>query len=153
MNIRKEKGVTMVALVVTIIVLSILTGVSITASIGRHKDAEDTAKIVELEIIQHTILERYTKSQLTGETLPGTSFESQEALNQEIEQINTNTENQKIRLKGTNYEDYKILDKETLKKLGISNVQDTYIVNYKTGEVINKTRKTTKGGNVLYISK
>ena len=28
---------------------------------------------------------------------------------------------------------------------------DTYIVNYKTGEVYNETQKTTNDGNILYI--
>ena len=43
-----------------------------------------------------------------------------------------------VNLKGKDGE-YKILDESNLNELGISNTQDTYIVNYKTGEVINRT--------------
>ena len=35
--------------------------------------------------------------------------------------------------------------------MDIYNIKDTYIVNYKTGEVYNETQKTTNDGNILYI--
>ena len=37
-----------------------------------------------------------------------------------------------------------------LKELGIEKETNTFIVNYKTGEVINKTQKVTKAGRALY---
>ena len=36
--------------------------------------------------------------------------------------------------------DYYELSQVQLKSIGVNNAEDTYIVNYKTGEVINKTQ-------------
>ena len=52
-----------------------------------------------------------------------------------------------INLKGT---EYKQLNKEDLEKLGIIDEENIFIVNYSTGEVINKTLKATKSGKALY---
>ena len=54
------------------------------------------------------------------------------------------------------FESNSITDEETKKYikdviLGIKKEEDTFIVNYKTGEVINETKKTTKSGKALYI--
>ena len=38
-----------------------------------------------------------------------------------------------------------------LKEMGVSQVEDSYIVNYKTGEVINETLKVTRSGQPLYV--
>ena len=38
-----------------------------------------------------------------------------------------------------------------LENLGITDEKDIYIVNYKTGEVINKTQKVTNKGKALYV--
>ena len=43
------------------------------------------------------------------------------------------------------------INNEQFKELGITDIKDTYIVNYKTGEVYNETQKTTNDGNILYI--
>ena len=40
---------------------------------------------------------------------------------------------------------------EYLKELNITKATDTYIVNYKTGEVINATQMVTNKGTPLYI--
>ena len=43
------------------------------------------------------------------------------------------------------------MNKEDLKKLVITVAEDKYIVNYKTGEVINETVKVTKSKRALYV--
>lgn len=146
MNIRKSNGITLVALVITIVVLLIISGISITGTLTNQKQANATTQIAELNIIQHAILERYTKSQLTKEILPGTIITKAE-VQSVIDEINLKTQ-ENISLKGT---EYKQLEKTDLEKLGITGEEDTYIVNYKTGEVINKTQKVTKTGEALYI--
>ena len=62
---RKETGITLIALVVTIIVLIILTGVSMNMLIGDNgiitqaqKAAEDTKQVQEKEVISMAILEQ-----------------------------------------------------------------------------------------------
>lgn len=145
MNLRKNEGITMVTLVTTIIVLSIISGISITGTIRGNKETEETTQISELNMIQHAILERYTESQITKENLPGTSIDKTQ-VQTIIDEMNS-TSGENIILKGTEYKELSIYD---LKKLGITKEDNIFIVNYKTGEVINKTLKVTKSGKALY---
>lgn len=149
MNIRKDKGITLTALVITVVLLLIISGISITGTLRGNEEARETSQISELNIIQHAILERYTKAQLkkeTLETLPGITMNIDE-VQTIIEEINS-ISGESITLKGTEYKQLSIAD---LKNLGIKKEDDTFIVNYKTGEVINKSKKVTKSGKALYI--
>lgn len=153
MNIRKEQGITLMVLVITIILLLIISGISITGTLRGHEETEEASEISELNMIQHAILERYTKAQLTKETLetlPGTDIEKNQVqkIIDEINNESNNESNEQISLKG---KEYKRLDTTDLSNLGIKKEEDTFIVNYKTGEVINETKKTTKSGKALYI--
>lgn len=148
MNTRKNNGITLIALVITIIVLLIISGISIGGTIKINEQAKDSVAISELNMIQHAILERYTKSKLTHEELPGTNIAKTE-VEKTIQEIN-NLANTNISLKG-NDGNYKELSKTDLENLGITDEKDIYIVNYKTGEVINKTQKVTNKGKALYV--
>lgn len=149
MNLRKNKGITMVALVITIIILLILAGISVTGVIRGIDETNESTQISQLEMVQHALLERKTKADLTKEkeTLPGTTANYTE-LQDLINEINTKS-SANITLRG-NKEDYKELSTSDLKELGIEKETNTFIVNYKTGEVINKTQKVTKAGRALY---
>lgn len=150
MNLRKNKGITMVALVITIIILLILAGISVTGVIRGIDETNESTQISQLEMVQHALLERKTKADLTKEkleTLPGTTADYTELQNL-INEINT-ISSANITLRG-NKEDYKELSTADLKELGIEKETNTFIVNYKTGEVINKTQKVTKAGRALY---
>lgn len=147
MNIRKNKGITLIALVITIVILLIIASISITSGITEKKEIEEKEKIVELNMIQHALLERYTKSQLTKEKLPGKDVTLSEVQNI-INDIN-NKSNENISLKSNG--EYKKLDNKEMKELGFTKYKDTYIVNYKTGEVINVTIKVTNSGKALYV--
>lgn len=145
MNLRKNRGITLVSLVITIILLLIISGISITGTLRGHEETEEASEISELNMIQHAILERYTKSQLTKEDLPGTEIDKVE-VEGIIKEINSESR-ENIELKGTKY---KQLSKTDLEKLGITKEDDTFIVNYKTGEVINASKKITKSKKALY---
>lgn len=145
MNLRKNRGITLVSLVITIILLLIISGISITGTLRGHEETEEASEISELNMIQHAILERYTKSQLTKEDLPGTEIDKVE-VEGIIEEINSESV-EDIKLKGA---EYKQLSKTDLEKLGITKEDDTFIVNYKTGEVINASKKITKSKKALY---
>lgn len=146
MNIRKNRGITIVALVVSIIILLIIAGVSISGTIIGVKETEATAQMSELTMIQHAILERYTSSIYTKQELPGTTIQISE-VEIIIDEINELCDSN-ITLKGT---EYKRLTKQDLNNLGIKNEEYTYIVNYKTGEVINESIKATESKEPLYI--
>lgn len=149
MNIRKNNGITLVALVITIIVLIIIASISITGILQDTDETKDNVAISELGMVQHAILERKTKAQLTKEELPGQSVTSTQ-LQQVIDEIKAKS-GTTITLEG-NPEDYKLLDDEALQDLGMENYKSEYIVNYSTGEVIDITRQVTEDGTVLYTN-
>lgn len=131
-NNKLESGVTLIVLVITIIVLLILAGVSITGAVKGFEESSENVAISEIAIVQHAILERKTKASLTHEELPGTPIEVSQ-----VEKYISDSKVATITLKATS--DYKTLNKSQLESLGISNSQEEYIVNYQTGEVINYT--------------
>ena len=98
MNLRKTNGVTLVALIITVILLLIISGISITGTLRGHEETEEASEISELNMIQHAILERYTKAQLTKETLPGTDIKKEQVQNI-IDEIKSKS-NEQIFLKG-----------------------------------------------------
>lgn len=146
MNIRKNNGITLVALVITVILLVIITSISITGTIKSQKETKESSQFSELSMIQHAILERYTKSQLTKEELPGITINISE-VKVITDKMSLDT-GENITLKG---EEYKRLNKADLQELGITGEADSYIVNYSTGEVINETIKVTESKKALYI--
>ena len=147
---KENKGITLIALTITIIVTIILSSIIFTTvkkSNTTVKQARISTKIYELQQVQQVVIENYIKYKQIGneEYLVGTKCNSQDVLNAYMEELG-------IEFKST-YEDYYILDSnDKLKKLGIENSEDYYIVNYKTGEVFNYTAKKTEDGNVLYIN-
>ncbi len=145
MNVRENKGITLSALVITVILLLIISGISITGAIRVKKETNDSTQIAELNIIQHALLERYSKSQLTKEELPGEDVDKS-SVQTIVNDINSRTGGN-ITLKGT---EYKKLSKSDLEELGVKKEENIFIVNYKTGEVINTSVKVTKGGAALY---
>lgn len=138
---RENKGVTLIALVITIIILLIIASISIESGITGAEKATENKLFSELKMVQHAILERYTRVMLTKEELPGKKLEQQE-INELEQKLNGES------LKGKEY--YKIT-KNNLEELGITETIDEYIVNYQTGEVYNNTRHKTISGKVLYI--
>ena len=145
----KNNGITLVALVITIIVLIIIASISITGTLQDTDETKDNVATSELGMVQHAILERKTKAQLTKEELPGQSVTSTQ-LQQVIDEIEEKS-GTTITLEG-NPEDYKLLDDEALQDLGMENYKSEYIVNYSTGEVIDITRQVTEDGTVLYTN-
>lgn len=142
--IKANKGITLVALVITIVVLLILASVTIYSGTNATKMAQSNTLMIELDMVQHAILERYSEYSLTQNEniLVGTEIEYSE--------VNEIADSIGVTLKAT--EGYYQLEPSELSDLGISDAVDTYIVNYQTGEVINKSQLETQSGYVLYVS-
>ncbi len=154
---ENEKGITLVALAITVVVMSIIAGISITAGLSGLSKSKDSLSLSELQIVQEAILQRYTKYKTVGEEsfLLGTKMQYQEVENI-VEQVDEN-----IELKVENYDDkgenvspeeyYYEMNPVNLKDIGVDKAKDTYIVNYKTGEVLNKTKIKTSTNQLLYV--
>lgn len=154
--INNEKGITLLALVITIVVLIILSSIAVNVGKDGIKESKEDAMLSELGIVQNAILQRKTKADLTNEEYPGeTITEANINLEETIEEINDNRASgeEEISRKDSDDSHYYFLSTENggLEELGITNSEDAYIVNYETGEVINYTTKLTGTGKPLYI--
>lgn len=143
---KQEKGVTLIALVITIIAMIILASISIGGAISGQKQAEDSRLKSELRIIQNAILQRKEKADLIGTPvtdLPGDTISKDDVA------LQLTSLNIPQTLKGINYK--KLSQESQFKELGITNFKDTYIVNYATGEAYNITTPQTSTGEFLCI--
>lgn len=150
---KNQKGITLISLVITIIVMFILTSIGTYTGVKNIRESREKAVKTELKLVQQAVLQKYAKYNLTGDKsiLPGNSYVDFTELNSIIKEINEKTE-VTIELKDDNANNYYLLDITSLKALGITNTEDEYIVNYITGEVINKTRLSTpRSKEPLYI--
>ena len=147
MNTTKEnKGVTLVSLVITIVILIIIAGVSIYLGVENIYKVKDEILLAELEQVQHFVGESYinymktnNKNFLIGEKITDETQVADIAREIEVTLItipNTYSSDEDERA-------YYEVDPEALLNLGVENSQNTYIVNYITGEVINVTELKT----------
>ena len=156
MNIKNAKGVTLIALTITIIVLLILAGVSITSGLASIKDSKKKRYLSEVNMVQNAVLQRYTKAELTHEDYPGQKITREGIrIDDVISDINSKkaSDQGEITKKDTDESNYYLLtaDNGGLDELEISNSESEFIVNYKTGEVINYTYLVTEDGTPLYV--
>ena len=154
--IKNEKGITLLALVITIVVLIILASIAVNVGKDGIKESKEDAMLSELGMVQNAILQRKTKVDLTNEDYPGeTIAEANINLEETIEEINNNRTSSEEEISRKDHDDshYYFLSTENggLEELGITNSEEAYIVNYETGEVINYTTKLTETGKPLYI--
>ncbi len=146
---ENSKGVTIVTLVITVIVMAIIAGVGIYLGTGNLKSVKESKLKSELGMVQHAVLEQYTKYKTTQDKtyLIGSPIEKSlvteyaNELGISLVSIPSQYQNQ----------DYYLLTIENLKSIGISNSEDEYIVNYVSGEVINKTKKFLSNKEPLYL--
>lgn len=159
---NREKGITLIALIITIIVLLIIAGVTIGGAIRGIDESQENKLFSELKMVQHAIVERKTKYDLTGqqELLKGTKINN---IN-DIDITDDEGTNVKLNLKLTQADidstekAYYRLNEQDLKAIGLEPATETgvansnYIVNYSTGEVYNETVKKSPTGKLLYIA-
>ena len=110
-------------------------------------------------MLKQPIVENYTKYLMTKNDMyiRGTKVNYSD-VQTIISEINNNA-NETVSLKVNDYdisgstditEYYYRLSESDLKEMGVTQAQDSYIINYKTGEVINETLKATRTGVPLY---
>ncbi len=138
-----EKGITLVTLVITIVVMLIIAGTIVFESTDILDIADEDKLQEELTMVNNVILEKYTNylrtkniAYIKGEKLTDTQVqEIASKINVSLVAIPTN-----VKEKDLNLSAYYRLTPTDLLNIGIEGAQDTYIVNYLTGEVINETK-------------
>ena len=164
---KSEIGITLIALIITIIVIMILAGIgigSIAGNKGNINVAKNNVSMSDLAKVQQAILETYVKYQQTGNlnSLFGTKV-SWNTANTYLQSIVSKASDvSSLSLQGEQYSEgenknadeyYYKLNKDDLEKIGLNNSGDeAYIVNYSTGEVFNIESEVTAQGNALYIN-
>ena len=160
---KREQGVTLVALVISIIVVVILAGIGIGTMTGVKDNintSKDMAAKQNLSTIQQVVLETYIKYAQNGteRVLRGVkiSYTDAKYVETKFKKIDSN-----ISLKQTTYNletadpgiTYYKLNQLHLKEMGIEKVEDNaeYVVNYSTGEVFDNINVKTAKGEALYV--
>lgn len=160
---RNERGITIVSLVITVVVLTIIVGITLVSGIDPNEDLEKMKSSVlksELAQVQQIVLETYIKYKQTDNTnlLIGTyqssstvyiyslGFEKKYGSYEEFTTLRNNVQN----AISYSISYYYTINSDDLEKLGISGSNESYLVNYYTGEVINMSTVVING-EVLYM--
>lgn len=157
-KMRNEKGITLTALVITIIVFTLLTSVSINIGTDSINSTKDRNLQSELQIVEQAAISEYSKAVELGKIHEGTNDIPSNFVGEKISGVpaitlsNGNSwyfASNPNEAKG--YKSYFRLTPELLEKLEIKNSEHTYIINYYTGEVYNETKQKASTGEDLYI--
>lgn len=176
--IKNEKGITLTALVITIILMFILVGTGVNVSTTSLRDAKYNKWETELGIIRQATLEKYSMAEAVNQTKNTTSPEGENKSEfwigtpiapEELLEIAKLSDYSNSDANATTqacldaFEDYAeqenilyqedyyyLLEKNDLTQLGIDQSKHKYIVNYKTGEVYNIT-KQLPDSQLLYL--
>lgn len=147
-RLKTQKGITLISLVVTVIILLIISLVAVNFGISGISNIKDSKLESELNMVQHAVLEQYTKYKTTKDIafLVGTKVSEEQ-----LSKITTELGITLVTIPNTysNKEYYK-LDKASLSEIGIQETDDEYIINYISGEVINITQKRLSDNTPLY---
>lgn len=148
-RMKEDKGITLIILAVSILILAIIVSVTIYNGTVGIDDAENGKLHSEVRMVQHAVLEQYIKFKNTKDRsyLVGDKIELSQ-VQQIAQEIGINLVN--IPNTYAN-KDYYILTEEHLEQIGITNTNTQYIVNYVSGEVINFTQKTDNSGKPIYV--
>ncbi|MCX4302448.1 MAG: hypothetical protein OSJ66_00320 [Clostridia bacterium] len=152
-KIKNEKGITLVALILTIIITIMIAGITINLGMDSINSTRDRKLQAELEMVGQATITEYSKAMELGYIKEGSTQIPQNF-------IGTPTSNPEALPTGTwalsdseavGYKSYFVLNPQALEKLEILNSNHTYIINYYTGEVFNQTKQKSSQGQTLYI--
>lgn len=140
--LKENKGITLIALIITIIVLIIIAAIGVRAGRESIRVSKDNRLLTELDMVQHAVFERYSKYKLINDKsyLVGTQITYSEA--------KSTADKMKVVLP-ENLAYYKLTPTD-LKSLGLEQSEYVYIVNYANGIVMNATEPETNTGEALY---
>lgn len=148
LKIKEESGITLLALVVTIIIMVILAGIGLNFGADSITYSRDKQLQAELEMIQQACISEYAKAKDLGylekDEKPG-NFLGTEVPVDELPTISDELSWVFSSEPEEAYKGYFELTPEQLDDLNIVDSAYTYIVNYYTGEVFNESRPTSEG--------
>ena len=141
MRTKANKGVTLISLVITIIVLLILAGIGITSGVQTIKSSKQTKFTTEMKIMQVEANELYDAYKNDKEIeVNGTKYKGEEIKNigKNITEADGKA-NEVFTEEASGITDstgYKYYDQEIIKGLGIDGVENEYFVNVEKRSVV-----------------
>ena len=129
---RDTKGITLIALIITIIILLILAGVITSSGMESINISKKTAFIAELEMIQAKVNVIYEERKTNNENIDYYNSIGQDIYN--IDQVHLNEV-----LGETSKEGFRYFNSSDLKKLDLDNINQEVLINYDTREIISLT--------------
>lgn len=135
---KKEKGITLVALVITIILIVILASIATYSGIGVINSTKLTKFTTELKIMQTEVNNLYEKRQEEKKAGKEEVTEYGEAITGELETLANKAFNTEVKelLKIENYSGYRYFSTNTIKDLKIEGVEQEVFVNIDTRSVV-----------------
>lgn len=142
---KSEKGITIISLIVTIVIMAIISSTVLYTANGIDEDIDDDVLIAELKTVHHIVLQEYNKKLTLGEEyrLKGTQLTTSD----ELQDHKTSLGIEKFQ---TTFDKYYKLTQENLNQIGAKNATSEYLVCYETGEVANIIEYKTSNGEPLY---
>lgn len=134
-NIKNEKGVTLVTVVVMIIVMTIIASVTIVGGVRALKEAKAQVKENNLAEVR-TVVNREAAKVATAGVLTPANATLYGIKNAKLEGTRFNDDGVQEQVIKTIGEDWYLLDDEALKEMGIEYIDEDYVVNYKLNVVI-----------------
>lgn len=147
-NKNSQKGITIIALVITVIMLLILASVATYTGIESYDKAEQIKFVSQMKLIQTKVDEKVQEDGFNPDSIDGAK------LTDEQKQIVITAATNNGEISSPSDEDYEIyikyLTKEQLStQLSLDNIDEGIIINFKTREVIS-TVGFEYGGTIYY---
>ncbi len=121
---KNNKGVSLISLAITIIVIIIIAGIAISNFFGETQDKATSAKVLnEFIEVENAVIQRGKEHKLDGSVYP--------YLGIKLDDDNAILINNKLYGAG-----YYLLEADSLTNLGVTGTIKNYVVNYETGEVL-----------------
>ena len=125
---HQKNGVTLISLVITIILLLIVAGVSVTAGISAYNNATVTDFVSKMNIIQEQVNTSYTKIKNGDATVL--------SYGKKIDSLDSNLQTKiNTALGSKDNTDFLYYDIDALKKLGVDGIKLYVVINFNTREV------------------
>ncbi len=127
---KKENGITLMSLVITIVILLILASIATYSGIEVIKSSKLTKFTTEMKIMQTQVNELYQKMQDGDTTIEelGKDISDQTQVNKIFDEVGIETVDERGK--------YRYFDKDTIEKLNIEGVSGTFLVNIYKRSVI-----------------
>lgn len=135
LDVRDNSGITLIALITTIIILLILAGVATYSGIKAIESTKYTKFVAELKIMQTYVNDWYEKNKdgknvLEDNNIDKVSFSDEQAMTA------LDGASQEKEIDSAQYADYYVIDDGAKEKLGVEGVSQTVLVNINTRRVV-----------------